>query len=164
MSYEKVKEYFDLKGLGERVVVRDHIGDTVEHAAQSIGCRPAQIAKTMSFIMNERPVLIVMAGDTKVDNQKFKACFHQKAVMLPGSQVEELVGHAPGAVCPFAVNECVVVYLDISLKRFKTVYTAGGSLNSTVTLSLGELEQFALPVDWVDVCKGWYVNDLEGDK
>lgn len=158
MSYEKVKEYFNSKGLGERVIVREHIGDTVEHAAQSIGCKPAQIAKTMSFIVNEKPILILMAGDTKVDNQKYKACFHQKAVMIHGSQVEKLIGHVPGAVCPFAINKDIPVYLDISLKRFETIYTAGGSLNSTVTLSLVELEQYASPVEWVDVCKGWYMN------
>lgn len=159
MSYEKVKGFFESVGLADRVVVREHIGDTVEHAAQSIGCKPAQIAKTMSFIVNEKPVLIVMAGDTKVDNQKYKACFHQKAIMLPGSEVEALIGHGPGAVCPFAIKNDIPVYLDISLKRFDTLYTAGGSLNSTVTLSLGELEQFASPIGWIDVCKGWYVNE-----
>lgn len=153
MSYEKVRDYFSSKGLGHRVIVREHIGDTVEHAAQSIGCRPAQIAKTMSFVIKQKPSLIVMAGDAKVDNQKYKAHFHQKAVMVPGSQVEDLVGHTPGAVCPFAINKDVPVYLDISLKRFETVYTAGGSLNSTVTLALDELEQYAAPVGWVDVCK-----------
>lgn len=113
MSYEKVKEYFESVGLADRVVVRERVGDTVEHAAQSIGCKPAQIAKTMSFIVNEKPLLIVMAGDTKVDNQKYKAHFHQKAIMLPGSEVEALIGHGPGTVCPFSLKNDIPVYLDI---------------------------------------------------
>ena len=158
MSYEKVKAYFDSVGKGERVTVREHIGDTVLHAAEAIGCRPEHIVKTMSFIQDGKPVLICMAGDAKIDNPKYKACFHQKAVMVPGDQVEELIGHVPGAVCPFAVKEGVRVYLDVSLKRFETVHTAGGSLNSTVMLSLDELEQYAAPEGWVDVCKGWFVN------
>lgn len=159
MSYERVKEYFEHFGLGERVVVREHIGDTVEHAAQAIGCEPAHIAKTMSFYADEQPILIVMAGDAKVDNKKYKACFHQKAVMIPGSQVEEEIGHIPGAVCPFAVNKNVSVYLDVSLKRFDIIYTAGGSLNSTVQLTLEELVKYAGAVSWIDVCKGWYINE-----
>lgn len=161
MSYEKVKEYFDSVGLADRVVVREHIGDTVEHAAQAIGCEPAHIAKTMSFIQNGEPALVVMAGDAKVNNTKYKACFHQKAVMIPGDEVETLIGHIPGAVCPFAINKNVKVYLDVSLKRFKIIYTAGGSLNSTIKLALEELEKYSAPAIWVDVCKGWYVNEDE---
>lgn len=99
-----------------------------------------------------------MAGDAKISNPKYKQTFHQKAVMIPGGQVEELVGHIPGAVCPFAIIEGVKVYLDVSLKRFETVYTAGGSLNSTVTLSLSEMEEHSNPSGWVDVCKDWFVN------
>lgn len=159
MSYEKVKEFFENRKLGDRVVVREHIGDTVEHAAEAIGCKPEHIVKTMSFLQDGKPALICMAGDAKISNPKYKAAFHQKAVMIPGAQVEELVGHAPGAVCPFAIKEEVKVYLDISLKRFETVYTAGGSLNSTVTLSLAELEQYANAAGWVDVCKDWLVNE-----
>lgn len=159
MSYEKVKDYFEQAGLGDRVVVREHIGDTVEHAAEAIGCEPARIAKTMSFLVDGKPVLVVMAGDAKIHNPKYKACFHQKAVMIPGDQVEELIGHLPGAVCPFALKEDVRVYLDVSLKRFDLLYTAGGSLNSTVKLSLEELVRYAEPVEWVDVCKGWFVNE-----
>lgn len=158
MSYENVKAYFEGRNLGERVIVREHIGDTVEHAAEAIGCRPEHIAKTMSFIQNGEPVLICMAGDAKISNPKYKQTFHQKAVMIPGGQVEELVGHIPGAVCPFAIIEGVKVYLDVSLKRFETVYTAGGSLNSTVTLSLSEMEEHSNPSGWVDVCKDWFVN------
>lgn len=159
MSYEKVKAYFEAVHLGERVVVREHIGDTVAHAAEAIGCKPEHIVKTMSFMLDGQPALICMAGDAKVNNAKFKACFHQKAVMIPGDQVAELIGHVPGAVCPFAINEGVKVYLDASLKRFSVVHTAGGSLNSTVTLTLDELEAHASPERWIDVCKGWYVND-----
>jgi Uncharacterized conserved protein len=161
MSYEKVKDYFYSVGLADRVVVREHIGDTVEHAAQAIGCEPAHIAKAMSFMQNSEPTLVVMAGDAKVDNKKYKTCFHQKAVMIPGDQVETLVGHIPGAVCPFAINDGVKVYLDVSLKRFEIIYTAGGSLNSTVKLTLEELEKHSTPADWVDVCKGWYFNEDE---
>lgn len=155
MSYEKVKAYFEERGLGERVIVREHIGDTVEHAAEAIGCRSEHIVKTMSFIQNETPVLICMAGDARISNPRYKQTFHQKAVMIPANQVEELTGHIPGAVCPFAVREGVKVYLDISLKRFETVYTAGGSINSTVTLSPSELEVYSQPSGWVDVCKDW---------
>lgn len=158
MSYENVKKYFDQVGLGERVVVREHIGDTVEHAAEAIGCKPEHIVKTMSFLLDGKPALVCMAGDAKVNNTKYKACFHQKAVMIPADQVEKLIGHVPGAVCPFAVCEGVKVYLDISLKRFSTVYTAGGSINSTVKLTLEELEKLAAPQCWIDVCKGWFVN------
>lgn len=160
MSYEKVKAYFESAGLGGRVVVRDQIGDTVEHAAQAIGCKPEHIVKTMSFLLDGQPALICMAGDAKVNSSKYKACFHQKAAMLPSEQVEELIGHVPGAVCPFAVCEGVKVYLDISLKRFPIVYTAGGSLNSTVKLTLEELEKYSCPERWIDVCKGWFINEI----
>lgn len=161
MSYEKVKEYFDSVSLGERVVIREHIGDTVENAAIAIGCEPAHIAKAMSFMQNGEPALVVMAGDAKVNNTKYKTCFHQKAVMVPGDQVEDLIGHVPGAVCPFGINDGVKVYLDISLKRFEVIYTAGGNPNATVQLTLDELEEHSKPETWVDVCKGWYVNEGE---
>lgn len=161
MSYEKVKEYFDSVGLADRVVIREHIGDTVEHAAQAIGCKPAHIAKTMSFMQNGEPALVVMAGDAKVNNTKYKAYFHQKAVMIPGDHVETLIGHVPGAVCPFAINEGVKVFLDVSLKRFEIIYTAGGSLNSTIKLTVEELEKHSAPTGWVDVCQGWLANEDE---
>jgi prolyl-tRNA editing enzyme YbaK/EbsC (Cys-tRNA(Pro) deacylase) len=159
MSYENVKAYFDNAGLGDRVTVREQIGDTVEHAAEIIGCEPARIAKTMSFLLESGPILVVSAGDAKVNSSKFKSAFHQKAVMIPPGQVESLVGHEPGAVCPFAVNEGVKVYLDISLKRFDTVHAAGGSLNSTVHLTADELVRHSHMAGWVDLCKGWLVND-----
>lgn len=161
MSYEKVKAYFNSVSLGERVLERERIGDTVENAAAAIGCEPERIAKTMSFSLGDEPILIVMAGDAKVNNTKFKAFFHQKAKMIPGELVESCIGHVPGAVCPFAVNEGVRVFLDISLKRFNTIYTAGGSLNSTVKLSLAELETHSASAGWIDVCKGWLANEDE---
>lgn len=161
MSYEKVKKYFNSVGLADRVVIREHIGDTVENAAKAIGCEPAHIAKTMSFMQNGEPALVIMAGDAKVNNTKYKAGFHQKAIMIPSEHVESLIGHAPGAVCPFAISERVKVYLDISLKRFENIYTAGGSLNSTIKLTLEELEKHSAPTGWVDVCNGWYVNEDE---
>jgi prolyl-tRNA editing enzyme YbaK/EbsC (Cys-tRNA(Pro) deacylase) len=102
-----------------------------------------------------------MAGDAKVDNKKYKNHYHLKASMIPGDRLEDLVGHIPGAVCPFAINEGVKVDLDISLKRFETVHTAGGSLNSTISLSPDELKQHIASANWVDVCKGWYADEAE---
>ncbi len=161
MSFEKVKEYFEGVGLGQSVVEREQIGATVEQAAVSIGCAPEHIAKAMSFFLGEEAVMIVMAGDAKIDNIKYKAYFHQKAKMIPVELVETYIGHAPGAVCPFAINEGVRVFLDVSLKRFDIIYTAGGNLNSTVKLSLEELEMHSSSSGWVDVCKGWFVNKDE---
>ncbi|MBS7576906.1 MULTISPECIES: YbaK/EbsC family protein [unclassified Enterococcus] len=158
MSYESVKQFLIKHELGDQIQVNEHIGDTVEHAAQVIGCEPAQIAKTMSFLQKEKPILIVMAGDAKVNNRKYKDAFQQKAKMIPGSQVEDLIGHVPGAVCPFAIKNGVEIFLDVSLKRFSTIYTAGGSLNSTVQLTLPELEELTDYTKWVDTCTGWYVN------
>jgi len=159
MSFERVKEYFDGVGLGQRVVEREQIGATVEQAALSIGCEPQRIAKAMSFLLDGKASMIVMAGDAKIDNTKYKARFHQKAKMLPGELVETQIGHLPGGVCPFAVKEGVPVFLDVSLKRFDIIYTAGGSLNSTVKLSLEELETHSASAGWINVCKGWLVND-----
>ncbi len=161
MSFEGVKEYFDRVGLGQCVVKREQIGATVEQAALSIGCAPARIAKTMSFMLDDKAILVVSAGDAKIDNTKYKACFRQKAIMIPGELVETYIGHVPGAVCPIAINEGVSVFLDISLKRFDIIYTAGGSLNSTVELSLEELVTHSSSSGWVDVCKGWLVNEVE---
>jgi prolyl-tRNA editing enzyme YbaK/EbsC (Cys-tRNA(Pro) deacylase) len=140
------------------VTIREHIGDTVAHAAEAIGCEPARIAKTMSFLLDSGPILVVLAGDAKVNSAKFKAAFHQKAVMIPFDQVEQRIGHEPGAVTPFAVHEDAKVYLDISLKRFESIHAAGGSLNSTVHLTLEEFMQHSRMTDWVDVCNGWLVN------
>lgn len=153
MSFDKVKSFFDAAGAGEKVLLLDHSSATVELAAEAIGCEPARIAKTMSFLLGERAILIVTAGDVKIDNKKYKEQFHQKAKMIPGAQVEKLIGHAPGGVCPFAVKENIPVYLDVSLRRFEVVYPAAGSGNSAVRLTLPELEQYSQSAGWIDVCK-----------
>ena len=158
MSFENVKKYFDEFGMGDRCVLQEHSSDTVEHAAQAIGCIPAQIAKTMSFLVEEKPIMIVMAGDAKVHNSKYKAFFHQKACMVPWDQVEEKTGHMPGGVCPFARNEGIQVYLDVSLKRFDIVYAAAGSPNGTIGLTIEELEKYSDYEQWVDVAKDWDEN------
>ena len=159
MPFEKVKRYFEDKGLGQRVIALEKSSATVEEAAEAIGCEPKQIAKTMSFFLNDRPILIVTAGDAKVDNKKYKNMFHQKAKMIPSEQVEKYVGHAPGGVCPFAVNSDVSIWLDVSLKRFNRVYPAGGNGHSAVNLSLQELAEYSNCIGRVDVCKDWFVNN-----
>lgn len=158
MSYENVKRYFDEKGLGERVKNLTHVSGTVEQAAEAVGCEPKQIAKTMSFLLGDKPILIVTSGDAKVDNRKYKNTFHQKAKMIPQDEVEGYIGHAPGGVCPFVIKPEVRVYLDVSLKRFDVVYPAGGNAHSAVELTVAELEQYSGSVQWVDVCSGW-MND-----
>lgn len=153
MSFEKVKRFFEENGLENRVLEFEQSSATVEQAALAIGCAPEVIAKTMSFFVNDKPILIVTAGDVKIDNRKYKDHFHEKAKMIPYDQVEACVGHAPGGVCPFRVNKDVTVYLDKSLERFDILYPAGGSSNSAVKLSLKELETFSASAGWVDVCK-----------
>lgn len=155
VSYERVRSYFEGLGLSDRITVQELTGDTVEHAAGVIGCTPGEIAKAMSFLVDGRAVMVVMAGDAKVNSSKFKAQFRQKPVMVPWDQVEGLIGHRPGGVCPFAVNEGVSVYLDVSLKRFARVHTAGGIDTATIQVSVEELERYSSAVSWVDVCKGW---------
>lgn len=159
MSYQAVKTYFEQAGIVDHITERDQTGDTVEHAAQIIGCAPAEIAKAMSFLVEGKPVMVVMAGDAKVNNAKFKNYFHQKPTMIPWEQVEEQVGHAPGGVCPFAVREGVKIYLDASLKRFSVIHTAAGTDMATIRLTMAELEEHAHAAGWVDVCKGWFVNE-----
>lgn len=158
MSFEKVKQYFEQYGLSHRLIELSQSSATVEQAALAIGCEPGWIAKTMSFYLNDNVILIVTAGDAKIDNKKYKNYFHEKAKMVPSDQLENRVGHLPGGVCPFAINKDVVVYLDISLKRFDTVFPAGGSANSAVKVSLKELEIYCSPLGWVDVCKDWDVD------
>ena len=153
MSCEKVKAYLESVGFGERFCVREMTADTVAHAAEAIGCTEAEIAKTMSFMLKDEGVIVIVAsGDTKIANAKFKATFGCKAAMLPFDRVEELTGHAPGGVCPFALREGVRVYLDESLKRFAVSHASGGSHNTTVGLTPDELERIAAPIAWVDVC------------
>ena len=158
MAFEIAKEHLDRLGLGDRVKEFDVSSATVELAAQAVGCEPARIAKTLSFLVGDQAVLIVAAGDAKIDNHKFKEFFHTKAKMLSPEQVEQLVGHSIGGVCPFGIKEGVMVYLDESLKRFDIVYPACGSSNSAVKLTIPELEQASGCSSWVDVCKGWQEN------
>ena len=155
MSIGKVKTYFEQYGMRDRVREFDVSSATVELAAQALGCEGCRIAKTLSFMVEGKAVLIVTAGDAKVDNPKYKARFGTKAKMLGLEEVESLVGHAVGGVCPFAVNEGVEVYLDESLKRFETVFPASGSSNSAIELTIPELERCSGFNAWVDVCKGW---------
>jgi prolyl-tRNA editing enzyme YbaK/EbsC (Cys-tRNA(Pro) deacylase) len=155
MAIEKVKEYFRQFGMEDRVLEFDVSSATVDLAAEALGCAPCRIAKTLSFLVGDSPILIVTAGDAKVDNAKYKARFGAKAKMLTVPQVEELVGHAVGGVCPFAVKPGVTVYLDESLKRFDTVFPACGSSNSAIELTIPELETYSGFDAWVDVCKNW---------
>lgn len=155
MAIEKVKEYFRQYGMEERVMEKEVSSATVELAAQALGVEPARIAKTLSFKVEEQAILIVAAGDAKVDNHKYKECFHTKAKMLTPDEVLEMIGHAIGGVCPFGIPEDVTVYLDVSLKRFETVFPACGSSNSMIELNMQELEQYSRAKEWVDVCKGW---------
>ncbi len=154
MAIEKVKAYFRKYGMEERVQEFDESSATVELAAKALHCEPQRIAKTLSFMLENGSVLIVAAGDAKIDNSKYKAKFGKKAKMLSPDEVETLVGHAVGGVCPFAANEGVEVYLDVSLKRFGTVFPACGSSNSAIELTIPELEEYSGYVEWVDVCKG----------
>lgn len=153
MSFEAAKAHLEQYGLADRVIIFDQSSATVAMAAQAAGTSEAEIAKTLSFLVDDAAVLIVAAGDTKVNSSKFKAKFHTKAKMVPADRVEELVGHAPGGVCPFAVRIGVTVYLDESLRRFEYVYPACGSSNSAVRLTPAELERASSCVEWVDVCK-----------
>ena len=155
MAIDKVKTYFRECGIGDRVLEFEVSSATVELAAAAVGCEPARIAKTLSFHVGDRVALVVAAGDARIHNQKFKAQFGLKAKMLTPEQAVELVGHAVGGVCPFAVNEGVEVWLDESLRRFETVFPACGSANSAIELTIPELERYAAPKGWVDVCKGW---------
>ena len=155
MAIEKVREYLSKYGAAERVREFGVSSATVELAAQALGCEPCRIAKTLSFMVDGHPVLIVAAGDAKVDNSRYKAQFGTKAKMLTPDEAESLVGHAVGGVCPFGVNEGVDVYLDESLKRFSTVFPACGSSNSAIELTIPELEAFSGYIRWIDVCKNW---------
>ena len=155
MAIEKVKAYFKEYGMEERVQEFDVSSATVELAAAALHCEPQRIAKTLSFMVDGHAVLVVAAGDAKIDNPKYKAQFGTKAKMLSPEDAETLVGHAVGGVCPFAVNEGVDVYLDISLKRFGTVFPACGSSNSAIELTIAELEEHSGYLGWVDVCKGY---------
>ena len=155
MAIEKVKEYFKKYGMEDRIQEFPVSSATVELDAEALHCQPCRIAKTLSFMVDGKPILIVAAGDTKIDNQKYKAQFSTKAKMLTPDEAVELIGHSVGGVCPFAINQGVSVYLDDSLKRFDTVFPACGSSNSAIELTVDELEKYAPYTSWVDVCKGW---------
>lgn len=155
MSIEKVRTYFARYGMEGRILEFPVSSATVELAAEALHCEPCRIAKTLSFLVGEEPILIVAAGDTKIDNPKYKAQFGTKAKMLTPEQAETRIGHAVGGVCPFGIEPGVKVYLDVSLKRFQTVFPACGSSNSAIELTIPELEQYSGYTAWVDVCKGW---------
>ena len=160
MSIEKVRAYFTQQGMAERILEFPVSSATVELAAQAVGCEPRRIAKTLSFMVDGAPVLIVCAGDAKIDNPRYKAQFAQKAKMLTPEQAVEMIGHAVGGVCPFAVNPGVTVYLDESLRRFETDFPACGSANRAIELTIPELERLSGFTAWVDVCKGWREENI----
>ncbi len=155
MAIEKVKEYFKKYDMESRILEFEVSSATVELAAEALHCEPCRIAKTLSFLVNGQAVLIVAAGDAKIDNPKYKAQFGTKAKMLTPDEVQTMIGHAVGGVCPFAINDGVTIYLDVSLKRFQTVFPACGSSNSAIELTLDELENHSAYAAWIDVCKGW---------
>lgn len=153
MAIEKVRAYFRELGIEDKVQELEESSATVELAALALGTEPGRIAKTLSFMVNENPILIVTAGDVKIDNAKYKKHFGAKAKMLTPDEAIHLIGHAVGGVCPFAVNEGVTIYLDESLKKYETVYPACGSSNSAIELTIDELEKYSLCKEWIDVCK-----------
>lgn len=153
MAIEKVREYFKQFGIEDNILEFPVSSATVELAAQALNTEGCRIAKTLSFSVNESPILIVAAGDAKVDNKKYKSYFGAKAKMLSPDDVVEKIGHAIGGVCPFGINDGVKVYLDKSLKRFETVFPACGSSNSAIELTPEELEKYSNFIEWIDVCK-----------
>ena len=155
MSIQRVREYFAQWRMEDRVQELSQSSATVEEAAAALHTEGKRIAKSMSFLVDDQPILVIFAGDARVDNHKFKMRFHKKATMIKHDDVERLIGHPVGGVCPFAVNPGVTVYLDESLKRFQTVFPACGSANSAIELTLPELETYSRAKEWVDVSKGW---------
>ena len=155
MSVAKVKEYLTAYGFEGKIQEFEVSSATVELAAKALNCEPCRIAKSLALMTPDGPILVVAAGDAKIDNQRYKAQFNTKAKMLSPEDTRALIGYAVGGVCPFAVNDGVRVYLDESLRRFSTVYPACGSSNSAIELSLEELERCSKALGWVDVCKAW---------
>lgn len=153
MSIEKVKNYFKKFDLENRIIEFDTSSATVELAAAALHCQPERIAKSLSFLLKEKAIIIVTAGDVKIDNKKFKDIFETKAKMIEKDRVEELIGHKVGGACPFAIKDGVDVYLDESLKRFETVFPACGSSNSAIEMTIAELEKYSNYKSWVDVAK-----------
>lgn len=153
MAIEKVRAYFEQFGIADRIKESHESSATVELAAHALCTEPCRIAKTLSFMLGDKAILIVTAGDAKIDNHKYKSFFGAKAKMLKPEEVNDLIGHSIGGVCPFGINDGVTVYLDESLKRFGTVFPACGSSNSAIELSIPELEKYSNFVEWIDVCK-----------
>ncbi len=150
---DRVKEYFKGINKEDKIIYHKSKTDTVEHAAVELSCDEDQICKTMAFIVGDEPIVISISGKSKIDNAKYKATFHKKAKMIPFEDVEKIIGHIPGGVCPFAVNDNVKVYLDNSLKKYNIVYAAGGSPDTTIGITIDELEKYSKFTSWVDVCK-----------
>lgn len=155
MRNEKFFEWLDKRGFGDRIIEHTETIDTVEHAAKQLGCSEAEIAKTLSFLVDDKPVIVVMAGDGRVNSSKFKALFHTKPSMVPRERVEELTGFVPGGVCPFGVPKDIPIWLDISMKRFDFVHPSAGNDLTSVKLTPEELEKSSEAVGWCDICKGW---------
>ncbi len=153
MALERVQEYFKKFDLDKRIQVFDVSSATVKEAAIALNTKEERIAKTLGFLVNEQPILIVVAGNMKIDNHKYKEYFHTKAKMIPFDEVEKIIGHEVGGVCPFGINPGIDVYLDVSLKDYETVYPACGSHNSAIELSISELEKTSNYKEWIDVCK-----------
>ena len=153
MSQERAEKYLESRGFLDHVIRLEASTATVAEAADALGVEPGMIAKTMSFLLDDQPILILTEGTARVENRKYKDTFHIKAKMIPFEEVEQWIGHAPGGVCPFGINDGVKVYLDESLRRFETVYPAAGDAHSAVKLTIPELEEVAEAVGWVDVCK-----------
>ena len=163
MSFARAKADLEKKGFGDRVIVTGESSATVELAAEALGVLPGMIAKTLSLIADGQPILILAEGTAKIDNHKYKETFHTKARMIRREEVEPLIGHAPGGVCPFGVNPGVKVYLDESLRRYETVYPAVGDDHSAVRLSIPELEKCSGFAAWVDVCREPEERDVQHD-
>ena len=153
MSQKRAENYLEQKGFLDHVIRLEASTATVAEAADALGVEPGMIAKTMSFLLDDQPILILTEGTARVENRKYKDTFHIRAKMIPFEEVEQWIGHAPGGVCPFGINDGVKVYLDESLRRFETVYPAAGDDHSAVKLTIPELEEVAGAVGWVDVCK-----------
>ena len=153
MSLEKAKKYLEEKGYVDYIIELEDSSATVELAAQALGVEPGMIAKTLSFLVGDTPILILTEGTARIDNHKYKDTFHAKAKMIPFDDVEAYIGHAPGGVCPFGIKEGIPVYLDESLKKFDIVYPAAGNDHSAVKLTIAELESVLGAKKWVDVCK-----------
>ncbi len=153
MAIERARQYLEEKGYGDRLIEPERSSATVAEAAEALGCTPGMIAKTLSFLQEDGPVLILVEGMSRIDNKKYRARFGCKAKMIPADQVEPLIGHDIGGVCPFGIREGVKVYLDESLKLHEVVYPAGGSDHSAVRLTIRELEECSGFTDWVDVCR-----------